>query len=380
MAKTKNKAAKKPSGRNKSPIEAAMDKPEIKRLNGLADAVVNEKPSEISCPACGSKAEIVDEGEYGCTNTLCGWLGTPEDAKTFGSVDGLKAVADIITEPTGPFTAEELAAYDADTVRLVSEAEDRAKSAESTYENSKAVASEDKKRYEARVDELRKLIHDRADNRGKRPQKTLLDHVPAWRKRNVTAIALAFDGAKEAVEIAIGAGIKTLGDLYEQIGPDHTQATTTLWTAEVVEQLRAACQKYIDAETAEAPPAAPELWREYPIDRWTRFGLTSKDVEKLHSGEAKGGGGHPIITVGDLNRFVTPNPANPSYARGYGDIKGIGAAGVDRISEAETKFWAWWKGEGEAAFALERAPKAELEPAAEAEPEPAAQPVESEAA
>ncbi len=375
MAKTKNKPAKKPKAKRHTSEPALVP--------------------GITCPACEGDATHIGEGVFECAEPGCGWSGAADDAKQPKStvaevVDKLTDVGAMIDdaignaepvfgpdkpESTGPFTVEELAAYDADTVRLVSEAEDRAKAAESTYENSKAVASEDKKRYEARVDELRKLIHDRADNRGKRPQKTLLDHVPEWRLRNVTAIALAFDGAKEAVEIALGAGIKTLGDLYEQIGPDHTQATTTLWVAEVVEQLRAAVQKYIDAETAEAPPAAPELWRVYPIERWTRFGLTEKDVEKLHSGEAKGGGGHPIITVGDLNRFVTPNPANPSYARGYGDIKGIGAAGVDRISEAETAFWTWWKGEGEAEFALERAPKAEPAPEAEAAESP-----ESEAA
>lgn len=269
---------------------------------------------------------------------------------------------------TAPLTPEELAAYDAATVRLVSEAEDRAKAAESTYENSKEVASADKKRYEARVDELRGLIHERADNRGKRPKPeapTLLDSIPKWKEYGLDRLTL--DDATRAM--LTEAGIATLGDLSDQIGPAYTdEAPSFGMTREVNDSIREQIHAIIDAEFKQPES---DLYKQYPIDRWTRFGLTAKDVEKLHACETKGTAtGLPIVTMGDLQRFVTPNPASPGYVQSVTDIKGIGDAGATRIEEAQMQFWGWWRAGGAAEFAAEINPPE----APEATPE---QPVEA---
>jgi hypothetical protein len=96
---------------------------------------------------------------------------------------------------------------------------------------------------------------------------------------------------------------------------------------------------------------AGDEWKRFPIDRWTRFGLTKADVARLAEGRTRWTGEvHPITTVGDLSNF-TSNPARPG--RGYADLKGFGPEAVDRLSEAESKFWAWWRTSGELAFVEE---------------------------
>jgi hypothetical protein len=99
-----------------------------------------------------------------------------------------------------------------------------------------------------------------------------------------------------------------------------------------------------------------DLWQQYPLtaERWERFGLTSKDVEKLNSGETKHHGTHPMLLLGDVTRFITPDPSNPSYSRTLKDVKGMGDSAYDRWTEAETRFWAWWQGGGELEFAREK--------------------------
>lgn len=117
----------------------------------------------------------------------------------------------------------------------------------------------------------------------------------------------------------------------------------------------------IKPEPADSPSPLPEdltkdLWQQYPMtfERWERFGLTKSDCEKLNSGETKNHGAHPILVFGDITRFITPNPANPGYARTLKDFKGLGDKGYDRYQEAETKFWAWWNNKGMAEFAAEK--------------------------
>lgn len=106
----------------------------------------------------------------------------------------------------------------------------------------------------------------------------------------------------------------------------------------------------------ESPSEGPlaELWREFPLDRFEKFGLTSGDIEKLAAGEVKQGTGFPLITVGDMQRFTTPYEHNPSYCRNLSDIRGIGAAAVDRIQDANANFWGWWNGGGAEEFAAEK--------------------------
>jgi hypothetical protein len=93
-----------------------------------------------------------------------------------------------------------------------------------------------------------------------------------------------------------------------------------------------------------------DAWKQFPIERWTRFGLTRADVAKLAEGRTRTGEVHPITTVGDLSNF-TSNPARPG--RGLADIVGFGMAAMDRFGEAESRFWAWWRTSGELAFSEE---------------------------
>jgi len=272
-------------------------------------------------------------------------------------------------KPAEP-TPEELAAYDAESVRLIGEANDAARSHEAIYNQYSAEAKDAKKRYEQKVDALRELIRQREEKRGKRPEPTLLDVVPAWRSRPADAVfddpAASFLDAE--AKLRIRGAVQDLGDLHDQLARVVQDGSVPFGlTFDQAVDLRNAVQAIIDAETPAAIEPPAELWREYPIERWMTFGLTAKDVEKLASGESKDGRGHPILTVGDLNRYVTPNPVGaPDFTRGYADIKGIGRGGADRISEAETKFWAYWRDGGESEFAAERG----ITNGAQAEPGP----------
>lgn len=108
-------------------------------------------------------------------------------------------------------------------------------------------------------------------------------------------------------------------------------------------------------EPAVEPGQVPEeLWREYPLANFTRWGLTERDVEKLATGETKSHGTHPLVLLGDITRFITPDASNPAYARTLKDVKGIGDAAFERWTDAETQFWAWWRAGGDAEFAREK--------------------------
>lgn len=235
-------------------------------------------------------------------------------------------------------TPEALAAYDAETVRLVNEKNAEVEAYEAEWDDYHAQAALAKKQFENAGDELRALIRTRADDRGKAPQKTLFDDV--------------------SDNVATDSGMSA----------KSTQTTQS--------------------------DVRSDLWRQYPItiERWERFGLTAKDVEKLNSGETKNHGTHPILVLGDVSSFITPNPANPSYARTLKDVKGFGDAAYDRWCEAETQFWAWYGRGGDSEFAIEMGvagetakgtpepdrsesqPDAGSEPATAPEPEPAEQP------
>ena len=242
-------------------------------------------------------------------------------------------------KPTAWDSPEALAAYDAETVRLVNEKNAEVAAYEAEWDDYHSQAALAKKQFENAGDELRALIRSRAEDRGKAPQKTLFD------------------------------------DVSDNVGSDSGVSAKSTQTTQT--------------------DARADLWQQYPItfDRWKRFGLTEKDVEKLNSGETKNHGTHPIRVLGDVTRFITPDPSNPSYARTLKDFKGMGDAGYDRWCEAETQFWAWWQRGGDAEFAIEMGvtsneaasgtpgpsgsesePDAVSEPAAAPEPEPAEQP------
>jgi len=88
------------------------------------------------------------------------------------------------------------------------------------------------------------------------------------------------------------------------------------------------------------------LWREYPLERYTRFDLASSVIQKLaeHS--------PPILTVGELADFTAPK-AN-GYTPKITDVKGIGKSKVQKIEDAGIAFWSWWNAGGQEEFAREK--------------------------
>ncbi len=91
-------------------------------------------------------------------------------------------------------------------------------------------------------------------------------------------------------------------------------------------------------------PALDNLWRDYPLERWKQYDLPAGVIAAL--AEANVG------TVGQLSDYTKPN-AN-GFAQQLVDVKGIGKAKVDKISEAEVLFWADWAKKLQAEFAREK--------------------------
>jgi hypothetical protein len=274
--------------------------------------------------------------------------------------DGERAAPTRPKLPSGP-TAEELAEYDAETARLVNEQAGRVAALDAAHEGAAAEKTAAKKALEAGRKELMALISRRQAERGKPPERDLFTGVrdAAWRSLPLDTIKMS-----DAVWSRLD-GVATLGELADQIGPRHDDGAGVPFGLRLndLADLRAALQEVIDREAAPAAEFSvpgdgrvvaidPELWRSYPIQNWTRFGCTDKDVQKMAAGEVKRETGRrPIRTVGDLADFSTPTASG--YSRQYADIKGIGPGGADRISEAETRFWAWWRAGGEMEFARE---------------------------
>jgi hypothetical protein len=253
-------------------------------------------------------------------------------------------------------TADELNEYDAETVLLTDAAEQRIAEAEAEAGRLASEARAAKKRAKAEAGELRRMIRERADNRGQK-RATLLDMVSpatstagAWRATLIKDSPLS-DGIKAFLSFE---PVRTLGELHDEIAavtPDGG-APFGLAMGDLAE-VRMKLAELADREAPDPAAIPEELWREYPIERWTRFGLTAKDVEKLAAGEVKRESDRrPVRTVGDLSNFSAPTSGG--YSRQYADIKGIGTAGADRLSDAETRFWQWWQCDGQDEFARER--------------------------
>lgn len=196
------------------------------------------------------------------------------------------------------WTEAEFLAYDRETIELIADKESEVQELENKAEAAKSHAAELKKAADRSCTELRGTIRERRYMRGKPRQKTL--------------------------------------------------------TSELEDRER-------KAKDAAAEPKATEteddgVWKLFPIAGLTDFGLTPGDVAKLHAGELKEGQPFPIKTMGDLNKFVTPDSTNPSFARGLKDFKGFGEKAVDRLAEAEARFWAKWNAGLHEKFKAEIAP------------------------
>jgi hypothetical protein len=262
-----------------------------------------------------------------------------------------------VTPMADELSPEQLAEYDAESVRLINEQLTVLDEILTGYESLKAEAATAKKRSEAEQDKLNAMIRERREGRGKGPEKTLLDFAkPAkWRQQWTDSLDIPLDLSSKLMD----SGLATAGEVYDQfstIDPTADGTPLGLPLADVA-AIREAVQRLIDKEAVEAEaakPAAPDdLWREHPISRWEKFGLKPKDVDSLAAGELKKEDARfPIMTVGDLSRFSAPSGSG--WTRKLTDIKGIGPGGAERIHNAETAFWAWWQAGGDATFAAER--------------------------
>lgn len=199
--------------------------------------------------------------------------------------------------------------FDIETTRLVTESEIEASKLWEEYEELHGKASLKKKEAEAADEELKKLIRSRAKERVGEGEQNLFSKPVRDDEADDTSYRV---GKQEP----------------ENVG---TVAPTPTASGGII---------YPDT-----PDRWPNLWMEFPIEaaRWGDWGLGVKDVEKLNAGITKESGTHPMATMGDVQRFITPNPANPGFARTIKDIKGFGEAAMKRWAEAELKFWAWWK-------------------------------------
>lgn len=193
---------------------------------------------------------------------------------------------------------EVLAKYDAETLKLLNAMD---ATIDTLYDDAlakKASAKEAKDAWEAKRDELQRLIKERKSNRGKPVQKTLLDTVPPTDDQPPPAEPLAAPPVPE-------------------------------------------------------PSALDLLWRDYPLSRFVgTFGMTERDAEILASGERKGGlGTIPVRTMGELADY---SRGDGSVPRHIADFKGLGASGATRIDAACENFWGWWNGGGMTEYARER--------------------------
>jgi hypothetical protein len=114
------------------------------------------------------------------------------------------------------------------------------------------------------------------------------------------------------------------GDCEEQEGPTKDQEPAS---------------KLTEAENS-------ELWRQFPLERFTQFGLAKSVIAKLAEASP------PILTQGDLADYSKPGPTG--WTKPLVDIPGIGKGKAEKIEDAGIKFWAWWGAGGQVEFAKEK--------------------------
>lgn len=84
-------------------------------------------------------------------------------------------------------------------------------------------------------------------------------------------------------------------------------------------------------------------WRQYPLKRWDQFDLSESLITLL--------GENGINTVGELSDYQKPN--DQGYQKTLTQIKGIGKGKVERIEDANAKFWWYWNDKGKFEFSKE---------------------------
>lgn len=206
-------------------------------------------------------------------------------------------------------TAEALAYYDAESVRLITESMKEVDDAQKEFDGLNTEMKEAKIKWQGLVQKQHSLIRERRDARGKPVQKTLFDNT------------IRADDPPPKLELA--------------------SAPAT-------------------------PDALENLWREFPLDRFSIWGATEGDLAKLREGTRKRDEPRPLGTMGQLADFSS-NVHNPGYENRLTDFKGIGAAAADRINASIERFWGWWNDSGRTEFATERGLISENQPRTDSE-------------
>lgn len=213
---------------------------------------------------------------------------------------------------------EYLAAFDAETTRVSTEQMHRVYSLRERHEEAQATALRLKRELEDTRNGLFKYLKEREETRGKRP-----NHLFAAYEAEQTIEANKPQPSPGPEANASGAAAvngQTPAALPEPKGPAN-------WFPD-------------------------DLWKQYPIDRLTSWGLSPTDVEKLKAGATKSSREpFPVETMGDLARYSTPTDSG--YTRRVADFKGFGPAGVERLEKAGIEFWQQWPSLAEA-FAVEK--------------------------
>lgn len=192
---------------------------------------------------------------------------------------------------------EALAEYDSATLKLINDLDGEIDSLSDDALSKKAAAKEAKDAWEAKRDEMQRVIKERKNNRGKPVQKTL----------------------------------------FEAAGPVADEPTPV---------------PAVEAVPLAGPDPLEDLWKGFPIERCTTFGLTARDVDILASGERKGGlPTYPVRTLGESALYSSGDGSVPRH---FADFKGLGASGSDRIGAALEAFWGWWGKGGKEEFAKEK--------------------------
>ena len=192
--------------------------------------------------------------------------------------------------PIDPTSAEALAEYDAETVRLINEEAEEVARYEREYENAAEIAKDWKKDFEKAEKELRELIEERKKNRGKPKQPTLF---------------------KDPAEV-----------------PN--------------EQNNA--QESVDANSPAPEPQGSGVWQgnyEFtPADLATplaSLSISQGILNKLSDPTAKDGGSiRPITTVGEYFEYLKPLPNG--FIPYLKNIKGLGDTAVEKLEQAILDF------------------------------------------
>lgn len=255
------------------------------------------------------------------------------------------------TKPKGPkrlpnpyADPKVVAAWDAESTKLTSAANDRLDATRAAHKRLRAELAEAKKDMDAATKDLSELIHYRDQYRGKQP--------PAQQKE------IDFEGKNPEGRLPnVPKGKKKKGK----------------------GAAAGAAQPAVKGNPQGSQSWYPvDLWKQYPLDRLTSLGLQPADVEKLAAGELRGGDTCPITTVGDVEAFQAAGATGKG--KKLTEIKGIGAESAKRIVKAVGAFWSDWPTKA-TEFAVEKGfkrPLSEPEPAKKKDEEPTILPMSGE--